>query len=75
MKADIEYCKGCSKNQKGVSGMKLIEGGTAWVCPECRERMLWAAKILELGTAQLVEKHPERYVKTTKYSVTPLVYK
>ena len=67
----IKKCDSCNSNKKNVITKHLMKG-FADFCPECLENLRWTSIVLERGTDWIVKKYPQKYVKFSKFSVTPL---
>jgi hypothetical protein len=51
---------------------KKVGKGFFDFCPECWESMLWTQAVLKSGTDKLVEEHPNKYIKTSQFSVAEI---
>lgn len=66
---EIRKCCTCWKNKKNTINKKVGKGFYDF-CPECWESMLWTQVCLRSGTNKLVEDYPDKYVKTSQFSVS-----
>jgi hypothetical protein len=63
-----EPCDICKIAKAGVV-VKKVGNKFHALCSTCIEDLKWVQKILEIGTNWIVEKHPDQYIKTSKFSV------
>ena len=68
---ELAYCDSCGKDKKGCVNKKLIKG-FATLCPECLVDLKWTSAVLKAGTDWLLNKMPKRYVRVSKFVLSPI---
>jgi hypothetical protein len=64
-----KLCVCCNKNKKETI-LQKINKKFYNLCPDCVQDTKWTQKVLEIGTNWILEKMPEKYQRTSKFSVT-----
>ena len=71
MRDGLLHCDCCGLDRKNVTTKRLINGFSA-LCPECVENTKWTSKVLEFGAEWIVKRMPEKFQRSSRFSVTPI---